>query len=710
MKSIKTVEGGAFGAQGLLLRGLVFFFPLFFLPVTSDFFGLNKLVLLSIVSSFAVLLWGICAIYERHFSYRVSQVDLGVLLFAGATLLSAFFATQNKLDAFVFPGMATAVLASAVLYFVIIQYLGPADATGSGEAREKVSGFVTAWVWGVMAAALISLLSGVGLFTLVGKVVSLPVWLKGTYFSTVGGVVPSVLLFIVSAPLVFGRVMRAVLRFERAGGLTASTAIYFGGFVIFVASLAFGIYQALPGKPSQFQTLPFQTGWSIALETLKRQPLFGVGVGDFSEAFNRFRPVEYNLTSFWNVSFGASTNWFLDVFTVSGLLGFLALLFLIFRGIRVIREIGGRGGDIPYLKASFFAFLLVFLFAPANLTLIFAFFVLLSLMASQVSRNVTLHFSVLGESASDSLQRGVNLAALVVSGVGVLVFGALVIFGGRLYLADVSYRKALNAVSTGGKYKEVMDNLGRAINLNKKVDFYRIDYAQVSLSLIQEIARKGELSDADRNDISQLIQAAIEQGKTAVSINSVKAANWASLAQIYRALIPVVQGADQFAIQVYQQAIALEPTNPNLRIALGGIFYSLKNYDEAIKAFELGVAAKPDLANAHYNLAVALRDAGKIERAALEFQQTLGLVEQNGRDWEVVKKELDALSPQLEARAREATASAQVSPGAGEQAPLEAPQPAPSPVVEPKLTLPQDSAPPSAGSGQGPASSSAEPN
>lgn len=685
MKSLST-------AQGYLLCGLVFLLPLFFLPITADFFNLNKLSLLAIVSLLSVLAWGLGFVKERHFSFRTNPMDIPALLFSLGVLLSAYFATQNKLDAFVFPGIASVVLFSVIFYFSLVQFVAGGDDAGS---EKRFSGVVTFWVWGVVAASTISLLSGVGLFGLWGKFLPLPQWLTtSSYFSTVGGVIPSVLLFIVSAPLVFGRVMQAISRLERSGGLSLSTAAYFGGFVVFVASLAFGIYQAMPGKVAEYRTLPFSSGWSIALETLKRQPFFGVGVGDFHEAFNRFRPIEYNLGSSWNLSYGASTNWYLDLFTTTGILGFGLFLLLILRARTVAQKASG-GGDVPYLKATLVAFLIVFLFSPANLTLLFFFFVLLGLLGSLVARNLALQFSVqkLGRNDAEG-ERGANIAAIVLSLIALVGLGAVLVFGGKVYAADVSYRKALNSVASSGKYKDVMDNLASAITKNPRVDSYRIDYAQVSLALMQEIAKKSELSDADKNDISQLIQLAIEQGKAGVTLNSVKSANWASLASIYRAIMPVVKGADQFTVQVYQQAIALEPTNPNLRIALGGVFYSLKNYDEAIKAFELAVAAKPNLANAHYNLAVALRDAGKIERAALELEQTMALVEPNSKDYEAVKKELAAMQPQLEKLAQEASAAAKVARGEGEQAPLEAPQPAPSPIVTPKLELPTDAAPP----------------
>lgn len=680
-----------FIAQSYIIRGLVFLMPLFFLPITSDFFNINKIALLITLTLILLILWGLQKLQQREFSFRTNPLDLPNLLFAATLVASAFVATFNKLDAFVFPGAVTAVLASVLFYFVVVQHITQEDKEDREKRGSRVGEIVTAWVAGVVLASLVLLLSSVGVFGLVSKVLPVPVWLKTPFFSTSGNLVGTILLFIVSAPVVFGRVMKS-LNVPSRGSSILLSGLMLSGFVVFVASTSFAIYQVLPGKKTAFTNLPHSASWSIALEAFKQKPLFGVGPGNFTEAFAKYRPVEYNATKYWDTSFSASSNWYLDVFTTAGILGLAALAFVLMTLRKVLQKTPGSG-DLPYVKASLVVMLLVFLFSSSTTNLIFVFFVALAILGAYASKNVRFEFSVLGDNFNGK-EGSFNLMALIVSFVAGVALILTLVFGGKVYMAEVAYRDALNSVAARGKYKDVMDAMIRAIRLNPASDRYRMEYSQIMLALMQEIASKKELSDADKKDISQLVSQAVEQGKLAVSLNQKRVANWANLGVIYRNLMPVVSGADQFTITVYRQAISLDPVNPNLRIALGGVFYSLKDYDNAINAFQFAVAAKPDLANAHYNLAIALRDAGKTAQAAAEMQQALDLVKSGSQDYELAKKELDSLQAKLKQKAKDASGAARVSANEEEQAPLVAPQPAPSPVVVPKLELPEGGRPP----------------
>jgi tetratricopeptide (TPR) repeat protein len=247
-----------------------------------------------------------------------------------------------------------------------------------------------------------------------------------------------------------------------------------------------------------------------------------------------------------------------------------------------------------------------------------------------------------------------------------------------------------------------MDTLASAITLNPYMERYRMDYSQIALALVREIVKKQELSDADRQDITTLVQVAIGEAKAAVAINSTSSVTWANLARVYQAIMPIVQGADSWAIASFQQAINLDPVNPILRLGLGGVYYSLSRWDQAIRSFELAVAAKPDLANAHYNLALALREAGKLEEAADSMRQTIALLNAGTPDYDKAKKELEDLEAKIKTKkesekAKKETGSEQapaVTPGQGEQPPLEKPTVQKEPIVKPPINLPQGSEPP----------------
>jgi hypothetical protein len=88
---------------------------------------------------------------------------------------------------------------------------------------------------------------------------------------------------------------------------------------------------------------------------------------------------------------------------------------------------------------------------------------------------------------------------------------------------------------------------------------------------------------------------------------------------------------------------------------LGGVYLSLKDYQSAAQIFSQAVNLKPDLANAHYNLAFALQNLSLTDQAIQELQLAASLVCFDGQsaDCQKVKNELAALG--------QATPSAQVA-------------------------------------------------
>lgn len=652
-------------AQIWLVRGLVFLLPLFFLPITSEFFDLNKTLLLVFGTLIGILLWALTQI-KGEFRLRVTGFDLPVLAFGLVFLTSAILVTPNKIDAYVAPGATTFIVFATLLYFLIVQSSRSED-VGGDEGRKE--GVVFWLLLGASIAALVSALSGTGILQFVAsKIPNAPLWLTQPMFNTIGGILPAITVFAALLPV-------AVLRVMKGKNMVVETIL----LVLLVAGLASSLYHALPGKPGSPRLLPVETGWSITLETLKRSPLLGVGPGNYVEAFNRFRSADYNNSSVWNLRFSSSSNWYLEVWTVAGLLGIGAFLWLVWT---IVRE----KGNLHPVYYTLLAILVIFLLVPVGFVLLSVFYILLAVLAASRGSDLSFQFAAQGSTSRKSNFVSwffVLVASSLLVGAGVYTRG--------VYAAELSYKQALDSVAANdglGAYNALI----RAINQNPGVDRYRLTYSQINLALANNIAAKQDLTDQDRQTVSQLIQQAIREGQAAVALNRNRSGNWENLARVYQAVMPFAQGADQFAIQTYQQAVALDPVNPNLRIALGGVYYALGQYEEAVKVFEVATLAKPDLANAHYNLAVALREKKDVVRASQEMNATLSLVSPGTPDYDKAKAELDELQKKV---AEEATPSAKVQPVAGQQAPLQAPQPAPEQVIEPPLELPSEAAPPS---------------
>jgi len=87
-----------------------------------------------------------------------------------------------------------------------------------------------------------------------------------------------------------------------------------------------------------------------------------------------------------------------------------------------------------------------------------------------------------------------------------------------------------------------------------------------------------------------------------------------------------------------RKAIQLDPMNPALRLAVGEIYYSIKNYDLAIRFFTDAVNLKPDYTNAYYDLAIAYREKGDFNDAQLIAQQSLTLINKgtDPKDYKIV--------------------------------------------------------------------------
>ena len=115
---------------------------------------------------------------------------------------------------------------------------------------------------------------------------------------------------------------------------------------------------------------------------------------------------------------------------------------------------------------------------------------------------------------------------------------------------------------------------------------------------------------------------------------------------------------------------------------MGGTFYALGDYDNAIDAFKLAVLAKPDHANAHYNLSFAYREKGEIEKAISEMTIVLSLADRESNDYELVRTELENLEARRPTTETEGTEN------------LIPPQEAEEPIIQPPLELPDDAEPP----------------
>lgn len=621
-------------------------YPIFVLSYASASFVVPKEILLGALGGLAIIAWVAEAITKKALSFKVGKFDLPVLLIVLAYVLSAIFATPNKMEAFLFPGTVTFIIASAVLYFLINQF----------DAKTKDGVKFTMVISGV-------LLSLVGLFAQVGvlaKIPQLPAYIKDVNFNPMGGVLPALIYlgvaFILSGELIIKQKDAVYKLFV---GVCAAVMLL-GITVLFK--------NVLPGQSQNVRVPDFNTSWQIGLETIKQAPLLGVGPANYLTAFNRFRPITYNSSDLWQVRFTTATDFYLTVLTelgFAGVIAFGAFLWLVYKTVR-------KEFNIKYIPLI--VLLVLFAVLPASQILMVLLFVLLATVSGSENKTV----NVLGEA---SAKPAVFLVTLpVIAALGLLYF-----VGFGWVRAEKTFAKSLDAL-TANDAQGTYTQMSSAITQNQNVDRYHASLAQVDMAFASSLASKKDITDTDKSTVTQLVQQAINEGKATVTLNPGRSGNWELLAQIYRSIMPFANGADQYAIQTYLQAVALDPTSPDLRISLGGVYYALGRYDDAIDSFKLAVLAKSDYANAHYNLSVAYSAKKDYDNAIAEMKNVLSLVAKDSQDATLAQNVLNDLEKQK-------PAAPATSGNKGSQN-LTAPQPVGTSNIKPPITLPKEATPP----------------
>ncbi len=640
---------------------LVALLPLFFLPITQEFFLTGKTYLLAFIALVLLLISTLEIFINKKIAWRKSKLDSLLFLLVATLVLTVIFTSVNRVAALINVNFGFVQIVSfVVLAFYLLQTYSP----------EKRDNYLKILNLSVFISALIFIFFFFSPF----KNATLPVglqFLKSPYFSTVGTPLDIAILtgfmFVVNLAHLFN---------QKKTDLLALVSI----FVYIIALVIAGYFLLKPGTVLLLP--PYRLSWYAAVEILKNPAtgFLGVGLDNYSSLFTRVKDLAYNQNPLWQISgFNISRSFFLHIFSVAGLATSLVVILLFIVLFRELRKNSAR----DYVSFAAFAYVVfVFvLFPPSLITL----FLILMLMA-------IIPISKTHEQSETDLK---NLPPVYI-GVGVilLVVIAACAYGlGRVYTAEYFFKQSLNGY-LGNNAADVYNNQRQAILLNPYSEDYHLSFSQTNLAIANSIAQRArtkdannkqvKLTDQEKQTITQAIQAAIAEAKAALILNPQKATNWQNLAEVYRSIISVAKQADVFTISAYQRALSLDPNNPVYRLNLGGVYYTLADYTDAVNLFNQSISLKSDWANAYYNLAWAQYQNKNYQQAASAMQSVLTLVDKNAdpTDYKKAKKELEQFKAKIPA-----AGSKQNQSGS-----LNLPQ-QPNPELSPKIELPKSASP-----------------
>ncbi len=665
---------------------LVFLLPLFFLPLTNDFFEFQKQALLVLLTSIAVIIWLTRIILTKTVRLTLTPVLLPLVLLTAATFVSLIVVSPNR----------TQALLGRPLYLACLTLLYLSLTTRLTQAAQ-VARLTTALI---ASSALLGLIYFLNFTSIISRFLpQAPAWFKSTTFTPAGS--PLALLIFLIPMLVISLNLTLKKAHPAANRLFSFTASLLIAVGIFASAIT--IFKV----PGNFTLLPLSTAWEIAVENFKdpRAALLGTGPESFLDSFTKNKSAGFNLSSLWSLRFTTSRNEPLLLLTTIGLAGLLTYLFLLVKTLTTAKTVllSQKPLEKTISLGLVAAVILQFLF-PVNLISLTLFILLIAfqqtlrkLEVDPAVKDVFLHLfavTLVTPDHADPTPQKAEVLPLIISTPLILAIVIGIFFGAtRIYASELLFKSSLDA-ATANKGTETYNLQIKALQKNPRSEQFRTTYALTNLALANALASRKNLTQQDRANITQLIQQSIREAKVATTLNPQRTANWETLATIYRSLINVAQGSKDWAIAAYVQAIQTDPQNPALRLDLGGIYYGIKDYDLAIRFFEQASVLKPNWPNAYYNLSAAYKAKGDIEKAIDAMKSVLQNLDPSATDYSKAQAELQALNDQLAQPAASPTANDQRSTTSDQIAPP-SPLPSPKPPAE-QVKLPPEAAFPEA--------------
>lgn len=703
----------------ILIWGLAFAVPIFFLRYTTEFIETPKFLLLFFGVLALLILTAVNWVLSGKVTFTRTPLDVPLLLIVVVLALSAFFSplrftsivgnfprihggaaswilyilffflitinlrTRAQIKGLFYALLASTVVVSLVSVLSYFKLYLPFSFTNFASFTPTGSSFVT--------AVLATLLLPFPMLSVIrtNKILPLPVALAistllGLTIVLVGNTVNFIIAAFVVGLTLFAEKSslnpstRAATEIGRRSFNTGMLILILIAICTLVLGASFvpkfgpkqnPLNTLRADFPKEVQ-LPFSTSWTVSATAFRDKPFLGTGPATYLYDFTSYKPLAYNGNEqLWNVRFDTAFNEYLQILATTGGLGLLAFLFLsavvisyAVKGIMDKENLLTVGLSIGALGA-----IVALALHSSTLVMAVAVLVILALLMAvhklnnnQLSKVEELTIGIKASKLTDSNLVTGDILPLILCIPVLLVTIYLLWSAIPMIRADRLHRTALDAANT--RAVDTYTQLVQAVNTNPNVDLYRTDLAQTAFALANGIARTkgpteasptGSLTDQDKTQIQELLSLAIQQGQAAVALNPLSSQNWEILGSIYRQITGVAQNAVTFALDAYGRAIQQDPYNPLLRLNAGGIYYSIKNYDLAIRFFDDAVRLKPDYANAYYNLSVALRDKGALQEAVATAEKVVGLLGPDSADYKAASDYLADL------KSRVATGSAQ---------------------------------------------------
>jgi O-antigen ligase len=369
--------------------------------------------------------------------------------------------------------------------------------------------------------------------------------------------------------------------------------------------------------------------WKGAWELTKDYPLFGTGVETFAYSYYFARPVEHNYTSEWDFLYNKAHNEYLNYLATTGFLGggtylvmigFVCYLF-IKKILQLMRQIDGNesenDNETLLVVCLFLAYITILVtnFTGFSTTTVSLFFYILPAF-------------IIGN--PDGIQGELknklsfmDLSAVIMTGT-LAVWGVFFFF--QYWRADIAYQAAVNEYRTG-RYSAAAYDLLEVLKYH-----YEHVYEDKAALAIAGAA----INEEDPTSAHNLILLSQDYNRKSIQASPLNTLYWRTQGNINFNFYQVTLDKEYLVngLKAYQKAQEIAPTDPRMAYTVG--LYALQLFDVekdpalkqryaelTEKSVNRAINLKPDYTDAYELKAKLYSKTGKKESAKILYEELL---------------------------------------------------------------------------------------
>jgi tetratricopeptide (TPR) repeat protein len=551
-----------------LLFSITFLAPWFFLPLTTDSVGINKLVIIGFLVAAASVCFLGTVFEERTLDYPRTWFALFLVLFIAAEIVSTTFSiapTQSWFGYLNQPDSLIAIFLYGIIFYLSFFFFRRNDivrvglCAAAGLVVAVFIGFVQmlgtastfnpsgSWgAWGILIAAVLASLAAINprkIFFIVALGATLALFFLNYQFIWI-----AIAIFVIAL---------AAVRFDPNEGFRYAFIIIILAFFFALIGSRLPLATHIPPdvRPGIEATVD-TTGGALS----GWRALVGTGPSTFPLDFQAFRPASVNTTILWNTTVvPQGYDFILTLLATGGIFTWLFFLAMIVTALQWFLKIQLLSPDRAMVLACA-AFLIFALFVYqaffAELVLLF---IILGLFVAGAPRRI-ISFEKYPRAASF----GVSIVIMILAA-GLL---AATYVEGERYVAAIFGGKS-DAFAAAGDINNAFLSISSAVELDHS-DIYLRNASDILLQEARRLAGAGDATSTSQ--LAPIVANAIQAAQAAAQSNVRDAANWGNLGSIYESVLPLITGSDQFAEQSYAQAAIMDPQDPQWDFAMARTF------------------------------------------------------------------------------------------------------------------------------------------